>query len=536
MSSVANDPAARLWDFIVVGTGMGGATIGHRLAKMGHSVLFCEAGRSYLTAPDVLEGDWLDVLTDGKQGTPDQLKRAGRWGTDIFDVTSGQPQQIRPVLGIGTGGSSALYGMVLERFFPSDFAPKRYYRDCPEANIPETWPIGYEDLAPYYTQVEEIYRVRATKDPLHPDQSPGGIIAPPPLAPASSELVNRFEKQGLHPYQLPMACDYVEGCHECIGFICEKRCKRDSVTACLEPALRDEGAEMLSECEVVSLETEGGRVSGVNAVWRGKRIRLSARTVVLAAGAIRSAALLLNSGEKAKGGLANGSDQVGRNVMRHLLDYYLVYPKASPADGFLKQIAFNDLYLTNGRKMGTVQSNGRLPPASTIAKFFREELRTLWPPLAHLFPLIRPAVEFRIRTMLSGTYVFAAFLEDLPFQSNRVTLSRSGNSIELFYEIKPYDQQRLREFRGQLTDILRGHRYKSIFRAGLNATLGHVCGTCRFGDDPSTSVLDRYNRAHELDNLYVVDGSFLPTSSGTNPSLTIAANALRVADHLDTLH
>ncbi|RWB83345.1 MAG: GMC family oxidoreductase [Mesorhizobium sp.] len=533
MPSHLRDPTRRNWDFVIVGTGIGGATIGYELARQGHSVLFCEAGRSYLTGADVLQGDWLDALTNGKIPSREQLDRAGRSSTEMFDVSSGKLRVMRAVLGTGSGGTSALYGMVMERFFPCDFEPGEYFRDCPEANLPEKWPITYDELAPYYSQAERIYRVRATKDPLHPDQRPGGIVPPPPLTPASRELVSRFEEKGLHPYRLPMACDYVEGCRECVGFICEKRCKRDSATSCLEPALRDQGAEMITECEIHSLDSANNKITAINARWQGQEIKLSGKTIILGAGAIRTAVLLLNSGEKDKG-LGNGSDQVGQNLMRHLLDYYLVYPKAPPS-GLLKQIAFNDLYLANGKKFGTVQSNGRLPPPSTIAKFFREELKTFWPPLAHLFPLIRPAIEFRIRMMLSGAHVFAAFLEDLPFKSNRVTPSRSGG-VDLFYKINPYDQRRLREFRRQISDLIREHRYRSIFRAEQNATLGHVCGTCRFGDDPCTSVLDRFNRAHELDNLYIVDGSFLPTSSGTNPALTIAANALRVADHLHARH
>ncbi|TGS87462.1 GMC family oxidoreductase [Mesorhizobium sp. M3A.F.Ca.ET.174.01.1.1] len=533
MSSRPEDLTSRSWDFIIIGTGMGGATIGYELARQGRSVLFCEAGRSYLTAQDTLQGDWLDALTGGKVPSPEQLDRAGRSRTDIYDISSGKPILMRPVLGTGIGGTSALYGMVMERFFPSDFEPGQYFRDCPEANLPEKWPITYDELAPYYTQAERIYGVKATKDPLHPDQRPGGIVPPPPLTPASGELMNRFEAKGLHPYRLPMACNYVEGCRECVGFICDKRCKRDSATSCLEPALRDHGADMITGCEIHSLDSANNKITAVNARWRGQEIKLSAKTIILGAGAIRTAVLLLNSGEKNKG-LANGSDQVGRNLMRHLLDYYLVYPKA-PSSGLLKQIAFNDLYLADGKKFGTVQSNGRLPPASTIAKFLREELRTLWPPLAYLFPLIRPAIEFRIGMMLSRAHVLAAFLEDLPFKSNRVTPSRSGG-VDLFYRINPCDQRRLREFRRQIPDLIGEHRYRSIFRAEQNATLGHVCGTCRFGDDPRTSVLDRFNRAHELDNLYVVDGSFLPTSSGTNPALTIAANALRVADHLSARH
>ncbi|TPI57344.1 GMC family oxidoreductase [Mesorhizobium sp. B3-1-3] len=536
MRASVDDPASRIWDFVVVGTGIGGATLGYQLSKAGYSVLFCEQGQSYYTAQDVLQGDWLEALVTRDSGpTLEEMFRAGRFSAAMSDVSSGPPRTLRPVLGTGTGGSSALYGMVMERFFPSDFEPAQTFPDCPEANLPEKWPISYEDLAPHYTEAERLYRVHASRDPLHPAGEDRGIVEPPPLTRASQELVERFSVKGLHPYRLPMACDYVPGCRECIGYICDKRCKRDSVTSCLEPALRDHGASLISECEVTSLEVENSRVRFVHAHLQGKPVRLTAKTVVLAAGAFRTPALLLKSGDEGRG-LSNGSDQVGRNLMRHLVDYYLLYPKAPPSEGPLKQIAFNDLYVSGGQKLGTVQSNGRLPPVASIAKYFREDMRSFGGPLAHLFPLIRPAVEFRVRRMLAGAHVMVSFLEDLPFATNRVTLSKDRERLDFAYQIHRYDQARLVSFRGKIADLMRPHPFKAIYRAERNTTLGHACGTCRFGNDPKTSVLDRFNRTHEIDNLYVVDGSFLPTSSGTNPSLTIAANALRVADHLANTH
>ncbi len=524
--------SSRTWDVIVIGTGIGGATFGYAMAKAGRSVLFVEKGRSYMRDPDVVEGDWLEFLTEAQGGpTAEQKLRAGRFDEPVLDVSEAKPRPLKPMLGTGSGGSSAIFGMVMERFFPSDFTPGRYFRDAADANVPERWPIDYEELAPYYTEAEALYGVSATFDPLHPDRGDRGFAPPPPLTRSSNELVARFEGKGLHPYRLPMACEYVPGCRECIGFICEKRCKRDSVVSCLEPALDLHGAEILTECEVERLETDGARVTGVSASWKGQAIRLRGRTVALAAGALRTPALLLRSGRDGAG-LANGSDQVGRNLMRHFTDYYILYPKQGLSDGPLKQIAVNDFYIQDGRKFGTLQSNGRLPPVTTILNNYRAELRRKWPLLGALFPLLRPFAALRVRRMLKGGHVFAAFMEDLPYQANRVTLGRDGKTLELCYTIPPADRDRLDRFRRKLRAALRPHRMSTIFRAEQNSVLGHVCGTCRFGLDPATSVLDRNNRAHDMENLYVVDASFLPTSSGTNPSLTVAANALRVARHL----
>lgn len=520
------------WDVIVIGTGIGGATAGLSLAKGGQSVLFCERGQSYLSASNVLAGDWLDRLTrrDAPSPTCEHKRRAGRFSGQIVDITTGDPEPLQPMLGIGSGGSSALYGMAMERFFPSDFEPARYHRKAVGANLPEQWPISYDELAPYYKQAEELYGVRATVDPLRPEGEERGIVASPPFTEANEEIAGRFRDAGLHPYHLPMACEYVTGCHECIGFICDKRCKKDSVNACLEPALKEHGAAMLTECRVDALDAVDGRVSGVICFWQGRRVTLRAKTVIVAAGAVHTPAILLKSGGGA--GLANRSGQVGRNLMRHFLDYFIVYPKAQNGDGLLKQIAFNDFYVVGDIKLGTVQSNGRLPPASSLAAGYRQRLRQKWSFLGTAFPLVRRIVEKRIELMLTNSHVLACFMEDLPYRDNRVTLSPDGNDILLNYHIPAYDRARLKHYRRLISSVLRPGRFKKILVAEENRILGHVCGTCRFGNDPETSVLDRNNRAHDVNNLYVVDASFLPSSGGTNPSLTIAANALRVADHI----
>jgi choline dehydrogenase-like flavoprotein len=518
---------AKTWDVLVIGTGMGGATLGYALAKAGKSVLFCEKGRSHLNFSDALTGDWLESLTHGEAGGPstEQRQRAGRYAEEIEDISERQTHLIQPMLGIGTGGSSALYGMTLERFFPSDFTPRRYFPDAPGANLPEEWPISGEELAPYYTEAEALYRVRGGIDPLRPAGETRGILEPPPLSSASQELFDRFLARGLHPYRMPMACEYVEGCRECVGYICAKGCKRDSANVCLEPALREHGAELLSECDIEGLEGSNGRVVAVHGRWRGQTLRLKAKRVVLAAGAVHTPALLLRSK------LANGSDQVGRNLMRHLADYYLLYPEA-PLEGFTKQLAINDFYLCDGLKLGTIQSNGTLPPPPVLASVFKERLRSTWAPLERLFPLVRPVVQRQAEKIVSGAHVMVAFLEDLPYAINRIALSPYSGRVTLQYRIAPPDLARLAVFREKIASVLRPHRFRAILRGHENRMLGHVCGTCRFGNDPRTSVLDRNNKAHELENLYVVDGSFLPSSGGLNPSLTIAANALRVAETL----
>ncbi|ESX20143.1 glucose-methanol-choline oxidoreductase [Mesorhizobium sp. LSJC255A00] len=537
MKKFIDDPEilSREWDVIVIGTGVGGATAGYALAKAGKSVLFCERGRYHVDSPDSLAGDWLEALTGSGSGglTAEQKRRGGRFTGSINDVTGPHTRQIWPVLGIGTGGSSALYGMVMERLFPSDFTPASHYRDAEDANLPTSWPISFNELNEYYSKAEGLYGVRATVDPLRPPGETRSIRVPPAFTASVEELAENFRSKGLHPYHVPVACEYLPGCRECVGYICPQRCKRDSVTACLEPALEQHGAALLSECEVDTLDSADGRVTAVNARWRGKQIRLSGRKVILAAGAVHTPAILLRS--NGAGGLANGSGQVGRNLMRHFVDYYIVYTKTRYTRGPQKQIAMNDFYLIDGMKLGTIQSNGRMPPARSIAAGFKETLQEVWRPLGLLYPVIRAIVEFRVQRMLSGGHALVSFMEDLPYQSNRIGLSEDKQNITLEYSIGPFEARRLAQFRLHIANALKPLKFKKIYRASENRVLGHVCGTCRFGMDPQTSVLNRDNRAHEIENLYVVDASFFPTSGGINPSLTIAANALRVADRIVAL-
>ncbi len=527
-----NELLTRTWDYIIIGTGIGGATLGYTLAKQNRTVLFLERGKSYLQNPDALTGDWLEAILAGAGTAPtkDQKLRAGRSSDELLDITGAVPRTLRPLLGAGVGGSSAIFGMVMERFFPADFTPGRFHRDSPSANVPETWPISYKELEPYYARAEALYGVRAERDPLRPTTDASGALPPPPLSPATQELSDRLKAKGLHPYHLPIACEFVPGCRECLGYLCAKNCKHDSATTCLEPALRDHGAAMLTECEVETFASDDGRITGVNARWRGEAVCLTGKTVVLAAGAVNSPAILLRSGGPT--GLGNGSGQVGRNLMRHFLDYWIVYPKNHPKTGLLKQIAINDFYMVDGMKLGTLQSNGAFGPAKSLAAAYHERLKRRSTLLGLLFKAVFPLAEFRIKLMMAKGYVFMGCVEDRPYSDNRITLAEDRRKITLNYSISPQDRIRLNHFRGKVSDAMGPHHFKTMQLADENRMLGHVSGTIRFGDDPETSVLDRNNRSHELANLYVVDASFLPTSAGTNPSLTIAANALRVADIL----
>jgi choline dehydrogenase-like flavoprotein len=291
---------------------------------------------------------------------------------------------------------------------------------------------------------------------------------------------------------------------------------------------------LFDECEVVRLTASNDAVSGVVCVRGGREMTLTADRVVLAAGALETPRLLLASRFSAwPDGLANGSGLVGRFLMRHYIDLYPVQTgERDDLPGNQKEIAFNDFYAGGEEKLGTVQSFGALPPRDVVLAEMRRDFRQSgrgW--LAPTFALAKPLIV-PILAGLRRRVVLASIMEDLPFEDNAVVPSDGPERVAIRYRVHDRERRRIEVFRDRLAAALKPYRFMVVRQAENNQRIAHACGTCRFGDDPKTSVLDRWNRTHQVRNLYVVDGSFFPSSGGTNPALTIAANALRVADHL----
>ncbi len=530
-------PADSVWDVIVIGTGMGGATIGYALARAGIRVLFCERGR-VPREPEALRGQYPEACFSppSAPGPEHQalLARAGRDWNVIEDKSHRRPKSLIPFIGAGAGGSSALYGMALERFFPADFEPRSAHPGAEEADLPESWPIRYADLAPFYEEAERLYGVRGEADPLRgPDFQPG-YLDPPELTPAAARLKEYLRDQGCHPYRLPQACEFKAACACCQGYLCPMECKNDSLRACLQPALEQHGAQLLEECEVLRLEADATRVTGIVCRYRGETLTLRGAIVILAAGALQTPALLLASQTPQwPQGLANRSGLVGRHLMRHFVDLYVLRSKLK--DGLnpsWKEIAFNDLYQRDV-KLGSVQAFGALPPPPQLAATLEDELRKGTIPLAGgLFRLAKPLVRGYLQRLLSSGPIMASIVEDLPYRENRIELDPASGRVSLYYQIRRRDHARIAEMRTRLRHLFRPFRPLLLPQAENNQRLAHVCGTCRFGTDSGRSVLDPDNRAHDLGNLYVVDASFFPSSGGINPALTVAANALRVAAKL----
>lgn len=534
----------QVWDAIVVGTGPGGAAAGQALAAAGKTVLFCEEGGPDSDGQAELRGSYPELLAPRRGAVlglgpqdADLLRRAGRYQHPVHDHSGRRPRDFIPFIGAGPGGSSALYGMALERFLPQDFAPAAQHPDAQGSTLVDSWPIGYADLAPFYTDAEQRFRVRGEIDPLINQRGGGAqaahLLPAPALSPQAQAMSDLLRSRGLHPYRLPAACDAVPGCESCQGYLCPRPCKNDANRILLQPALCSPGSHLLAGCRVHALASDGRRVTGVQAEYRGQALTLQARTVILAAGALQTPLILLRSRSSAHpDGLGNRSGMVGRNLMRHFVDLYVVQPDSRlPAfDNRQKEIAFNDFYLGEAGKLGTVQSFGSLPPAPMLVGSLQDDLRAgAWPALAAVMPLLRPFLLPMLGRMMGGAMILASIAEDLPFADNDVRpAGNSGGAVTLHYTLKPEAQRRVARFRTLMRPVLQGRRWRLLPQADNNQRLAHVCGTCRMGDDPALSVLDRHNRVHGLDNLFVVDSSCFPSSGGTNPTLTIVANALRV--------
>ena len=530
-SYLIDDAGNEPWDVVVIGTGMGGATAGHELARRGRRVLFLEKG-PFLFG-DTERGPGKVLVNEDDR--PEARRARGRWPLPLQGKTSFGEVEFFAPLGTGTGGTSSLYAAQLERFLPSDFEPRQHHPDETDASLPEAGPIRYEELTPYYERAERLYRVSGTPDPLH---GCGGesLREPPALSPRDQDLFDSFAQLGLHPYRAHVGYEFVPGCGECGGALCPKRCKSDSGNVALMPALTEHGAKLMVDCEVLALEAGDSRVEQVRFRRGGEERTVRAHVVVLAAGAYMTPLLLLNStSEQWPDGVANRSGLVGRNLMLHSGDFIAVRPRTNASMvGPKKALALNDFYVSDGKKLGTFQSVGVTVEPGSVMYYLRNQLAMLprlW--LRLLSPLLKIAAYLGAYYFRSAA-VLATIVEDLPYADNRIIPDPSAKN-GMRFEYRYTDDLRARNglLRAKLKRALGPNHRVFVLGTDNNINYGHVCGTCRFGDDPATSVLDRDNRAHDVENLYVVDASFFPSSGGTNPSLTIAANAIRVGEVID---
>ena len=518
----ADEAADRHWDAIVIGAGMGGGLAGRRLAEQGLSVLFVEKGPGGHRSE---EQDLRDDLAD-----PAARQLRGFWPAPIEIDIDGTPVRFFAPLGSGVGGSSTFYAAALER-------PERHdMESVPGLPHPTGgWPVGYDAFAPYFDQAAELLSVRGLADPL--SDRPAPALPPPPLRNAETVLFDDLRALGLHPYRAHEAMRRVPGCTDCLGRKCPMRCKMDGRSAGVEPALETGHARLLTGCSVDRLDDAEGRVTGLRARADGRTLTLTADAYVLAAGALHSPRLLLASTQPDGTGGANSSGWVGRGLMFHLNEIFALWPRrGSPPVGATRTVSFRDFYTQDGKRLGLVQSMGVTADAGRISSYLKSVIARSWlrriPGVDHGATL---AATFGARLFGNAT-VFVGLMEDLPYFENRVTSHpRDADVPVIAYTIADELSARRLLFRRRLRKTF---GWRRMLLLGFQPTLnyGHPSGTLRFGRDPDASVLDADCRAHDLGNLFVADASFMPSSMGVNPSLTIAANALRVADVIAAEH
>jgi choline dehydrogenase-like flavoprotein len=515
------------YDVIIIGSGAGGGTMAWKLAPSGKRILLLERGDYVPREKD----NWSTraVNLEGKYAAKEVWRDA-------------EGAELHPHTNYCVGGNTKFYGAALFRLRQEDFGELKHH-----GGISPAWPISYDELEPYYADAERLYHVHGERgeDPCDP---PSSSPYPHPAVshePRLQQLAEDFAAQGLRPFHTPLGIMLDERspersrcirCSTCDGHPCLVQAKADAQVVCVDRALDHPNVTLLTGARVTRLETDrsGKSVTRVVVERNGQREEYAADIVVVSAGAINSAALLLRSAsERHPRGLANGSDVVGRHYMSHLNSVLMAISKCPNPTVFQKTLSVNDFYLGGpdfGYPMGHI---------SFVGKLDRDTLRAGAPAIAP---------GFTLDLMAQHSLDFWLTSEDLPDPENRVTVDGDGQ-IQLRY--RPNNEEGHRRLRKSLEALVKAQRkckihghecHQGVFahfaphlflqqRIPI-AGVAHQNGTIRFGRDPKSSALDVDCRAHELDNLYVVDGSFFPSSGAVNPALTIIANALRVGDRL----
>ena len=510
---------AEHFDIVIIGTGVGGGTMARALAPTGARILVAERGDFVPREPE----NW-DPRAVWKEL---RYRSTEQW-------LDGDGAAFTPYMHYCVGGNSKFWGSVLYRFRREDFGALEH-----ADGLSPAWPIDYETLSPYYDRAEALYEVHgeAGVDPTEPPRRPFPAAAVP-HAPGMAVIVERLREMGLHPSPLPLGLrrpGELGGCvlcRTCNSFPCRIGAKSDAEVCGVAPAVAHPNLTLWTDAKARRLLTDahGTRVSAVEIVHKGDVRRVNASLVVVSCGAVNSAALLLGSAsDRHPEGLANSSGQIGRNYMAHLATMMQGFsPWRVNRDEFQKTVAINDFYLRGPDTtypLGQIQSQGRTD--AVMAKCVGDTWRYKWIEMRHI-PL------WAYQAWVSRAVDWLAMTEDLPHADNRVKIAPDGRIHLVHRPSNTTAHARLvvetRRLLGRL-----GYWSPQVFAYSSGAkNTTHQCGTVRFGTDPRTSVLDPFCRTHDVENLFVVDASFFPSSAAVNPALTIAAQALRVADHIAT--
>lgn len=489
------------FDVIVIGSGAGGGTVAYTLAKEEKKVLLLERG----SADRQLNHDENQMMID----------------KIVFEnrPICFNNKNIPPIIGRTLGGSTALYGAALLRPAIEDFQPGCFYSKYLEKDVWD-WPIQYEHLKPYYDLAEKLYRV-AGDDPYKMKNIQGPVnqyaYQAPELTDINKNIAHAISESGYTPFHLPLAIDFdqCEYCPDCPGFFCPNQSRKSSLEVAIEKAIKDYKMQVLVSSEATEIiMNENGKAIGVKVLdFDTSQVKnIYSKAIILSAGAIGSAVLLLRSKLKLNRRL------LGKNFMFHAggITVAIFAHETGGRDQFIKQLGFTDLYFGSAEfphKLGMAQSVP-VPGSQT----FSDKI-----PISIPYKISEKIVRHLIPFM--GT------VEDLPLMTNRIELGKN-NKICVYHRFHDYDLFRAKYYKKILKKIMMHSGAKWVIGATNKKHQGHIAhqtGTVRFGNDPEKSVLDSACRLHYHDNVFVVDGSFMPTSLGVGPALTIIANALRVA-------
>jgi choline dehydrogenase-like flavoprotein len=497
LNSAINSP--RTVDILIVGSGMGGASCAAGLAPSGANIVILERGERLLDSPETR-----DARAIFQRGV---FRPQESW-------IDGAGEAFNPGNYYYVGGNTKLYGAVLIRYRARDFQPIAHAEGATPG-----WPFDYDEFEPWYTRAEALFQVRGAlgQDPTEPRHSAPYPFPPVPDEPAIAAARARMERVGLHPFSLPLGVDIDRWLARAKttwdAFPDTRTGKMDAETCALAAALAYPNVtlETGARAERLLTEPDGKLVSGVEYRVGGERRVITAKTIVLSAGAVNSAALLLRSSDR---GLANRSDMVGRNFMNHNTTAVLaIDPRTVNDSVYQKTLGINDFYFDDGRggpPLGNIQLFGRVTAPILKAN-------------------IKNAPEWSLRWVSRHAIDWYAMSEDLPNPESRVTIA--GEQIRLDWKRSNWKPHVA--LVKLLRERLRAAGYPIVLTRPFDRrTPSHQSGTVRIGANPATAPLDPYCRAYDHPNLFVVDASFLPTSAAVNPSLSVAAQALRVADHI----
>jgi choline dehydrogenase-like flavoprotein len=494
------------YDIIILGTGAGGGTMAQALSSTDARILLVE------------RGDF--VPNEAENWSPEAVWKHLRYRTTELWLDE-RDREFRPYTHYCVGGNTKFWGSVLYRLRRQDFQAVEHVDGLSPA-----WPIDYDTLAPFYDRAERLYEVHGETglDPTEPERGPFPFPAIP-HAPAVAAIVEELRAQGLHPSPLPLGLvrpgepDGCILCNTCNSFPCRIHAKGDAEICAVRSAAARSNVTLWTNALARRLVTDpsGCRIEGVDIERDGSIQRVTAPVVVVSCGAVNSAALLLRSASDTHPrGLANSSGMVGRRYMAHLATMMQGFHPLRPnRTVFQKTVAINDFYLRGPGvtyPLGQIQSQGRTHGVMA-------QTAVPWIPVWAYNAWVARGVDW------------LAMSEDLPRPDNRVTIAPDGR-IRLEY--RPNNVAAHIQLVDETRRML--HRlgfWKVMTYSHKHRNTTHQCGTLCFGTDPSASVLDPYCRTHDIENLFVVDASFFPSSAAVNPGLTIAAQALRVADYIE---